>query len=258
MATGLRQQFELLTVLQLLDREALEGRSTAAIISSSIERMREQTGCEPGIIIGRRIGGTAHISLWRHDDRGRIGCTDASVATSALDEWLGQPSVFEVTPASHSAGAIRTFSDISRHSLLVLPLLQHRTCFGAVVLRPSGGLQAISSAERIRMRQLADQVALAISHRLSIERLSEMSWSTLEALARTIDANSPWTAGHSERVTRLATAIGRRMRLGPEELDRLHRGGLLHDVGKIGISPSILDKPAALTAEEKAIVRSIR
>jgi putative nucleotidyltransferase with HDIG domain len=90
----------------------------------------------------------------------------------------------------------------------------------------------------------------------SIERLSEMSWGTLEALARTIDANSPWTAGHSERVTLLAIAIGRRMGLGHDEIDRLHRGGLLHDVGKIGISPVILDKPAALTPEERAIVQA--
>jgi putative nucleotidyltransferase with HDIG domain len=89
----------------------------------------------------------------------------------------------------------------------------------------------------------------------SIKGLREMSWSTLEALARTIDANSPWTAGHSERVTLLAVAIGRRMGLGPDEIDRLHRGGLLHDVGKIGISPVILDKPGALTQEERAIVQ---
>jgi putative nucleotidyltransferase with HDIG domain len=98
-----------------------------------------------------------------------------------------------------------------------------------------------------------NSMAARVNH--SIERLRDMSWSTLEALARTIDANSPWTAGHSERVTLLAVAIGRRMELGSEEIDRLHRGGLLHDVGKIGISPVILDKPSALTHEERAIVQ---
>ena len=97
--------------------------------------------------------------------------------------------------------------------------------------------------------------SMASGLRQSIERLSEMSWSTLEALARTIDANSPWTAGHSERVTLLAIAIGRRMGLGHDDIDRLHRGGLLHDVGKIGIPPVIIDKPAALTPEERAIVQ---
>jgi putative nucleotidyltransferase with HDIG domain len=97
--------------------------------------------------------------------------------------------------------------------------------------------------------------SMATGLRQSIERLSVMSWSTLEALARTIDANSPWTSGHSERVTRLSIAIGRRMGLGHDEIDRLHRGGLLHDVGKIGISPAILDKPSALTPEEMAVVK---
>jgi putative nucleotidyltransferase with HDIG domain len=97
--------------------------------------------------------------------------------------------------------------------------------------------------------------AMASDLRRQFELLNEMTWGTLEALARTIDANSPWTAGHSERVTRLAIAIGRRMDLSEAELERLHRGGLLHDVGKISIPRSILDKPAPLTTEEMALVR---
>lgn len=97
--------------------------------------------------------------------------------------------------------------------------------------------------------------SMATDLHLSIERLNAMSWSTLEALGRTIDANSPWTAGHSDRVTRLSMAIGRRLGLGPDDIDRLHRGGLLHDIGKIGIAPAILDKPGPLTATEMALVR---
>ena len=45
------------------------------------------------------------------------------------------------------------------------------------------------------------------------------------------------------------------MGLSPEEIDQLHRGGLLHDIGKIGVHPSILDKPGKLTEEEIAVVR---
>jgi putative nucleotidyltransferase with HDIG domain len=97
--------------------------------------------------------------------------------------------------------------------------------------------------------------SMATELHLSIERLNGMSWSTLEALGRTIDANSPWTAGHSDRVTRLAMAIGRRLGLGSDDIDRLHRGGLLHDIGKIGIPRAILDKPGPLTLTEMALVR---
>jgi HAMP domain-containing protein len=97
--------------------------------------------------------------------------------------------------------------------------------------------------------------SMAVELRDQFEQLQGMSWATLETLARTIDANSPWTAGHSDRVTRLSMAIGLQMALGKDDIDRLHRGGLLHDVGKIGVPSAILDKPAALTPEELALVR---
>ena len=77
----------------------------------------------------------------------------------------------------------------------------------------------------------------------------------MTALARAVDAKSPWTLGHSERVTALSLAIGREMGLTAKELDMLQRGGLLHDIGKIGIPGSILDKPGKLTREEFAIIQ---
>jgi putative nucleotidyltransferase with HDIG domain len=107
----------------------------------------------------------------------------------------------------------------------------------------------------IRIRQVADQTAIALSRARLIEELAQNDLGTLTALARTVDTNSPWTAGHSERVTELAMDIGRELGLPPEEIDRLHRGGLLHDIGKIGVPPSILDKPGKLTEEEFAVVQ---
>ncbi len=88
-----------------------------------------------------------------------------------------------------------------------------------------------------------------------MEELDHLNWGTLQALARTIDAKSHWTAGHSERVTALALAVGRRLGLSDEHLDHLHRGGLLHDIGKIGVPASVLDKPGELTPLERQIMR---
>ena len=82
------------------------------------------------------------------------------------------------------------------------------------------------------------------------DELEDLSWSTITTLARTIDAKSHWTAGHSERVSQMAVLIARTMGLPDDELERLHRGGLLHDIGKIGIPVYILDKDGALNDEE--------
>jgi len=87
------------------------------------------------------------------------------------------------------------------------------------------------------------------------EELHALSVGTLEALARTIDAKSPWTAGHSTRVADVAVAIAHSMRFDAPSLERIRRGALLHDIGKIGISSEILDSPAPLTVDQMAIVR---
>jgi putative nucleotidyltransferase with HDIG domain len=86
------------------------------------------------------------------------------------------------------------------------------------------------------------------------KKLDRLNWGTLTALARAIDAKSEWTAGHSERVTKLALKIGRVLGLPQDKLDNLHRAGLLHDIGKLGTPAEVIDKSDRLTAEEQQIV----
>src|SRR5687767_4662034 len=70
------------------------------------------------------------------------------------------------------------------------------------------------------------------------------------ALALTIEARDPMTNGHCERLASHAVRLGRTLGLPAEDLDALHRGGYLHDVGKVGVPDSVLLKPGALTAGE--------
>jgi HD-GYP domain-containing protein (c-di-GMP phosphodiesterase class II) len=76
-----------------------------------------------------------------------------------------------------------------------------------------------------------------------------------EAFAHVIDAKSPFTARHSERVAEIAVGIGAVMGFGALGLRDLRRAALLHDIGKLAISNRILDKPAKLTDDEFALVR---
>lgn len=71
-----------------------------------------------------------------------------------------------------------------------------------------------------------------------------------EAFALIIDAKSSFTAEHSTRVARYAVQIGTQMGLDSDALKLLHRSGLLHDIGKLGISTAILEKPGKLDPEE--------
>jgi HD-GYP domain-containing protein (c-di-GMP phosphodiesterase class II) len=77
-----------------------------------------------------------------------------------------------------------------------------------------------------------------------------------EAFAEVIDAKSPWTHEHCDRVCAIATGIGRLLGFDEEELRDLRRAALLHDLGKLSISNRILDKPGQLTDEELAKVKA--
>jgi HD-GYP domain-containing protein (c-di-GMP phosphodiesterase class II) len=90
----------------------------------------------------------------------------------------------------------------------------------------------------------------------SAEENRELFVGTVKALAAAIDGKDRYTRGHSERVCRVSVAIGQRLGMGEEELETLRISALLHDVGKIGIDDSILKKPAALTDEEYAIMKT--
>jgi len=70
-----------------------------------------------------------------------------------------------------------------------------------------------------------------------------------------VEARDPYTKGHSERVARYAVAIAKEIGLSLREVEDLHVAGLLHDIGKIGISDLILNKGGSLTGEEYEVVK---
>jgi len=72
----------------------------------------------------------------------------------------------------------------------------------------------------------------------------------VRALAAALDARDPYTAGHSERVSRFAVAIGEEMKLDAVAMETLRLGALLHDIGKIGVPDEVLRKPGVLSAAE--------
>jgi HD-GYP domain-containing protein (c-di-GMP phosphodiesterase class II) len=77
----------------------------------------------------------------------------------------------------------------------------------------------------------------------------------IECLVATLEARDPYTSGHSSRVADYSLLIGRTIGITGRELERIHIGSHLHDIGKMGIPESILQKPTRLTREEMEIVK---
>jgi putative nucleotidyltransferase with HDIG domain len=83
----------------------------------------------------------------------------------------------------------------------------------------------------------------------------ELFLGSIRMLAAAIDEKDPYTRGHSGRVAKYSTLIGRELGLSDEDLDKLRIAALLHDVGKIGVDDRVLKKPGALTAEEFELMK---
>lgn len=95
----------------------------------------------------------------------------------------------------------------------------------------------------------------AASVRIAGENLQSAYLQFVGSLASALDARDPYTAGHSHRVSQLSCAIAIALEMPASEVERIRIGALLHDIGKIGVADSVLQKPGRLTDEEFALVR---
>jgi len=92
--------------------------------------------------------------------------------------------------------------------------------------------------------------------RSTVAKLRQTVEATVQALVIASEKRDPYTAGHQQRVAKLAVAIARRLGWDGEQLDAIRVTGLLHDIGKIYIPAEILSKPARLTEMEMGLMRT--
>jgi HD-GYP domain-containing protein (c-di-GMP phosphodiesterase class II) len=103
---------------------------------------------------------------------------------------------------------------------------------------------------------MGEEIQSAISEiRRQAEVNKELFMGSIRMLANTIDEKDPYTRGHSERVAYYSAVIAKHLGMPPEEIEKVHLSGIIHDVGKIGIEDKILRKATALTDEEYEIMK---
>ena len=98
-----------------------------------------------------------------------------------------------------------------------------------------------------------DELTARVRSLMRLKRFTddlESAESVITSLALTIEARDQYTEGHCERLAEYSTALGAELGLSGDELSALLWGGFLHDVGKIGVSDTVLQKPASLTLTE--------
>lgn len=151
------------------------------------------------------------------------------------------------------------------YTMVAYPLLTNaRTLGGLWIDVPDRGqnyanIQMLANQAAVTLERsiwLSESRRQAKQIEAAYQQLQETYDQTLSALMSALDARDRETEGHSTRVSRLATMMGEKLGLDAEQLKSLERGALLHDIGKIGISDTILHKPGKLTDDEWRIMRT--
>jgi len=257
MAADLDRQFRALTTLAEIDRAILSTVDEERIVHTILDRIADHYACDCAAVALTDVGADRSMTVHVRWSTGAICDTVDRVALESDERWrlAAAPEGCLICEGPEIPAYLRELRSQAIEHCLVLPLLVRQGLAGCIAL----GWRARSTyreADLQDLRRLTNQAAVALSNARLVDELERTNWETLRALARAVDANSPWTAGHSERVTAMALRLGERLGLAEEELAVIHRGGLLHDIGKIGISSEILDKPAKLTAAEMAVMQS--
>ena len=116
-----------------------------------------------------------------------------------------------------------------------------------------------SEALKIRVRNLLDLIRLQKDLNKEVIKktaeLESLSLHVVQTLAKTIDAKDAYTNGHSERVAKYSKEIARRYGYSEDRQEEIFMMGLLHDVGKIGVPDTVINKPGKLTDEEFAMIK---
>jgi putative nucleotidyltransferase with HDIG domain len=250
MATEIDRQFKTLTTIAEIDRAILSALETKAICETLLERIHDLLSCDIaviGLVETDSFLMELHFrNLHTEKTLSRIIETDHFLHVTSSGYRIIDANAYPSNPLfSLAISPIREF-------LAVPILLKQRMC--GIIAIGHKQERGVSLEALTRLSQLSDQVAVALSNAQLLGDLNKLNWETLTALARTVDAKSPWTAGHSERVTQLSLEIGSAMNLADSDMDILHRGALLHDIGKIAVPSSILDKPDRLTEEETHVI----
>lgn len=120
--------------------------------------------------------------------------------------------------------------------------------WGLLALLVRGASRTLSS-QNAKLRERTAR--LVETNRL----LEEGALEAVESLNATVDAKDPYTAGHSQRVQRIAVALGEELGLERQRLEVIRFAGLFHDIGKIAVPDAILTKPSGLTEREYEIVK---
>jgi putative nucleotidyltransferase with HDIG domain len=228
------------------------------IIESTLKSLKEVVGVK-WCALGLRDKKTGEIVL-----KGSLGFSKESqekavqvqVEGTILGEVMktAQPLVIEDL-TKHDRSLSLPYYDKDIRSVAVIPVQARGKMLGVLIVYTPFTLNRKEN-EVGYLSIIASQVGLAIENAQLYESLREYYMNVVNALAAALEAKDKYTQGHSLRVALWSKDVAKEMGLSDNEQEMVYIGGLLHDIGKVGVREYILLKTGKLTPEEEKEIRT--
>jgi putative nucleotidyltransferase with HDIG domain len=160
----------------------------------------------------------------------------------------GEPLVLEPFEQALPNGLLPIPSEFQ--SCIFFPLKTPSRTIGVLNLARVSGREAFLNVDLEIVNVLASQASISIENVRLYHNIRDNYLKTIRAFALAVEAKDEYTHGHSENVMKYTVVLARHLGLPDSEIELVKYAGLLHDIGKIGISEAILNKAAKLTPEE--------
>jgi HAMP domain-containing protein len=211
----------------------------------------------------RDMTGSHALALYLDEGEGleRVafdGGDGATQDTPGLDELAGRVVADGNSIAAQDLAAEEWLSEWTRRTCrvrraLAVPLTLHDGVEGAIVAGYADD-RAFDPEDLPMLVAIAGQIAVGLQNGKAYKKLDQMYLETVTALAAAMEAKDEYTAAHADSIVTNAIHVGQALGMRDADLRMLQYAAVLHDIGKIGIPGSILNKPDKLTDEEFAVI----
>ncbi len=214
------------------------------------------------MILLRRDDGAMTTVYEKNLESGRAPIATQGISRSAVRHVVetGEPLLINDVADSPDFEAQASIQALDLRSIVAIPLsysqAYQRAGSGVASLLGVVYVDSCSARRRFTQEDLDLMVAFSTQGAISLENaklhrdLQESYLELVMSLAEAVEVKDRYTRGHSDLVSRYAVAVARRLGVSDEEVEVVRRGGMLHDVGKIGIDEAILNKQGGLTDDE--------
>ncbi len=228
-------------------RQMLQG-----VVDIAVESFHADRGC----LIATRLG--KEERFFSVSDGNGERCRDWELSRTVLDRTLKQGlstiSIDAETDDRFKEGKSVLVQEIK--SVLCVPLESDDEVIGAVYLDTVSRIHRFGQREMELLSALGKQAGLALAREMVKEEKDLLFTDTIRAVVAAIEAKDRYLAGHSLRVSEYAETLALALGYNQRFADRLKYAAHLHDVGKIGVSEVILNKPERLTPDEFEVIKA--